>query len=55
MAAKVIKILDIEEARQEALPYLSDPGTVAAWSPEFFREAFRRIAMGDVSAAPDRS
>gem|GEM_PF-23993 len=55
MAAKVIKILNVEEAQREALPYLSDPGTVAAWSPEFFREAFCRIAMGDVLPAPDGS
>ena len=43
MAEKVIKILDVEEARQEALPFLRDPGTVASWSPEFFRDAFGRI------------
>ncbi len=53
MAEKVIKILDVEEARREVIPYLSDPGTVAAWSPEFFREVFCRIAVGDVPAAAD--
>ena len=60
MAEKVIKLLDIEEARREVLPYLSAPGTAgteacatAAWSPEFFREAVCRIVMGDVPPAAD--
>lgn len=47
LAARVIRILDVEEARREVLPYLSDPGAAAspaAWSPEFFRDAFSRIA-----------
>lgn len=47
MAEKVIRILDVEEARQEALPFLCDPGTVASWSPEFFRDAFGRILAAD--------
>jgi hypothetical protein len=46
---------DGEEARREVLPCLSDPRTVAAWLPELFREAFRRIAMGNVLTAPDGS
>ncbi|MCE5262183.1 MAG: nucleotidyl transferase AbiEii/AbiGii toxin family protein [Deltaproteobacteria bacterium] len=43
MAEKVIRILDVEEVRQEALPFLCDPGSIASWSPEFFRDAFGRI------------
>jgi len=44
LANRVIKILDVEEARQEVLPFLKDPRPLAVWSPEFFRDAFCRIA-----------
>lgn len=44
MAARVIKILDVDEVRREVAPFLKDAGALASWSPEFFRDAFRRIA-----------
>ena len=44
MASRVIKILDVDEARREAAPFLTDAEALAAWSPDFFRDAFRRIA-----------
>jgi hypothetical protein len=44
MAARVIKILDVDEARREVAPFLNDAGPLAAWSPEFFQDAFCRIA-----------
>lgn len=48
MGERVIKRLTVDEARQEVLPYLKDPRPLAAWSPEFFQDAFRRIvAAGD--------
>jgi hypothetical protein len=47
MAEKVIRILDVEEARQEVLPFLCDPGSIASWSPEFFQAAFGRILAAD--------
>ncbi len=60
MAEKTIKLLDIEEARREVIPYLNAPGltgtaagSTTAWSPEFFREVFCRIVMGDVPPAAD--
>jgi hypothetical protein len=40
----VIKILDVDEARREVAPFLKDAGPLAAWSPEFFKDAFCRIA-----------
>ena len=55
LAARVIKILDVGEARREVLPYLIDPATITAWSPEFFRDAFSRLVKSDSSAGPDCS
>ncbi|MFH1954214.1 MAG: nucleotidyl transferase AbiEii/AbiGii toxin family protein [Pseudomonadota bacterium] len=51
MAEKVVKILDVDEARREVLPYLKDPRPLTAWSPEFFRDAFRRLAAAGEEGA----
>ena len=56
LAAKVIKILDVDEARREVKPYVTDPGPLDAWSPEFFLGAFRRLVpVGAEEAGPDEA
>lgn len=43
MAARAIKRMDGGEAGREVAPFLKDPGEIAGWSPEFFRDVFARI------------